>query len=92
MLATVDCIHYFFYLTIMATLDKETSNKVNFMTFIITKFARAYKMNSQQAYLYLKKYGGMNFLDRHWWALHTDNTVWAIRDLYEVCYENGGKR
>ena len=38
----------------MTTIDKETSNKVNFMTFIITKFARAYKMNSQQAYLYLK--------------------------------------
>ena len=29
------------------TIDKETSNKVNFMTFIITKFARAYKMYIQ---------------------------------------------
>ena len=44
----------------MTTIDKETSNKVNFMTFIITKFARAYKMNSQQAYLYLKKYGELH--------------------------------
>jgi hypothetical protein len=79
-------------MTAQIKIDKETSNKVNFMTFIITKFARAYKMNSQQAYLYLKKYGGMSFLNEHWWALHTDNPVWAIRDLYEVCYENGGEK
>jgi hypothetical protein len=73
-------------------LDKEKSDKVCFMTFIITKFARAYKMNSQQAYLYLKKYGGMDYLSDCWWALHTDNPVWAIRDMYEVCRNNGGKR
>ena len=73
-------------------LDKETSDKVNFMTFIITKFARAYKMNSQRAYLYLKKYGGMDYLNDCWWALHTDNPVWAIRDMYEVCRNNGGMR
>jgi hypothetical protein len=37
------------------TISKEIDDKVNFMTFIITKFVRAYKMNCQQAYLYLKK-------------------------------------
>jgi len=72
------------------TIDKETSNKVNFMTFIITKFARAYKMNSQQAYLYLKKYGGMDYLDEFWWTLHTEDPFWSIRALYEACYRNGG--
>jgi hypothetical protein len=74
----------------MATIDKETSNKVNFMTFIITKFARAYKMNSQDAYLYLKKYGGIDYLDEFWWTLHTEDPFWSIRALYEACYRNGG--
>jgi len=74
------------------TLGKETGNKVNFMTFIITKFARAYKMKSPQAYLYLKKYGGMDYLNDCWWALHTDNPYWAIRDIYKVCRSNGGLR
>jgi hypothetical protein len=71
-------------------LDRETQSKVRFVTFIITMFARAYKMNKQEAYLYLEKFGGLNFLFEHWWALHTDNPMWAVRDLYEVCYENGG--
>jgi hypothetical protein len=73
-------------------LDRETQNKVSFMSFIITKFARAYKMNSQQAYLYLKKYGGIDYLNDCWWALHIDNPYWAIRDIYKVCLSNGGKR
>jgi hypothetical protein len=71
-------------------LDREMQNKIGFMAFIINKFACTYKMNRQKAYLYLKEYGGLEFLNEHWWALHTDNSFWAVRDLYEVCYENGG--
>ncbi|MDR2968358.1 MAG: DUF3791 domain-containing protein [Tannerellaceae bacterium] len=71
-------------------LDRETQNKVNFMTFIIAKFARAYKMSKPDAYLYLKKYGGMDFLNEHWWTLHVEDPYWSLRELYEVCYENGG--
>ena len=71
-------------------LDREMQNKVAFMTFIITKFAGAYKMNSPKAYLYLKEYGGLDFLNECWWALHTDNPFWAVRSLYEVCRNNGG--
>ena len=71
-------------------LDRETQNKVTFITFMVTKFARAYKMNRQQAYLYLKKYGGWDFLNECWWALHTDSPMWAVRDLYLICYQNGG--
>ena len=57
----------------MTTIDKETSNKVSFMTFIITKFARAYKMNSQQAYLYLNYFHALDEVSRF-----IDNTVNAI--------------
>jgi hypothetical protein len=71
-------------------MDEETLHKVRFITFIIPMFASAYKMNKQKAYLYLEKYGGLDFLHEHWWALHTDNPMWAVRELYEVCYQNGG--
>ena len=71
-------------------LVSETRSKVRFITFIITMFARAYKMNKQETYFYLEKYGGLNFLFEHWWALHPDNPMWAVSDLYEVCYKNGG--
>jgi hypothetical protein len=75
-----------------ATLDRQTSDKVSFISFIIPKFASGYKMNIQDAYRYLKKYGGIDFLDDCWWALHIDNPYWAIRDMYKVCRNNGGMR
>jgi hypothetical protein len=73
-------------------LDKQTSDKVAFMTYIVPAFADAYKMNVQQAYFYLKKYGGWDFLNEHWWALHTDNAIWAVHNIYEICHQNGGPR
>jgi len=71
-------------------LDEDTKNKVRFITFIITMFARAYKMNKQNAYIYLEKYGGLDYLFNHWWTLHTEDPYWALKALYSTCYKNGG--
>jgi len=72
------------------TLDKETSDKISFISFIIPEFASSYKIEMQEAYFYLKKYGGLDFLMKHWWALHTDNKYWALLDIYDICRKNGG--
>jgi len=53
-------------------LNKDTSDKISFVSFIIPEFALAYKMNVQKAYQYLKQYGGIDYLNKHWWALHND--------------------
>ena len=71
-------------------LNKNTSDKLSFISFIVPKFASGYKMGIQEAYFYLKEYGGMDYLNECWWALHTDNPVWAIRDMAQVCRNNGG--
>jgi hypothetical protein len=73
-------------------LNKEDLNEISFMSFIIPEFAAAYKMNIQKAYQYLKKYGGIDYLRENWWALHTDNPFWAVRDLFEICRRNGGMK
>ncbi len=73
-------------------LDKQMSDKVSFIAYIIPAFADAYKMNIQQAFFYLKKYGGLDYLIEHWWALHTDNPIYAVHDMYLVCRQNGGPR
>jgi hypothetical protein len=71
-------------------INKAISDKISFISFIVPAFADAYKMNVQSAYFYLKKYGGWDFLNEHWWALHTDSPFWAIRSIYNICYQNGG--
>jgi hypothetical protein len=70
-------------------LDEETSSRVDFYALIITKFAHTYRMNRQQTYLYLKEFGGLDFLYDCWWALHTDNPDWAVHDINRVCLQNG---
>jgi hypothetical protein len=35
-------------------LDREAGDRISFITFIISQFARAYKMSRQDAYRYLK--------------------------------------
>jgi len=42
------------------TLDKQTGDKVAFISYIIPTFAETYKMPLQEAYLYLKKIGGLD--------------------------------
>jgi hypothetical protein len=73
-------------------LDDEAKDRIAFVTFIIEEFASTYKMNGQEAYFYLKKYGGIDYIFKCWWALHVDNPYWAVRDIYKVCYKNGGLR
>ncbi len=73
-------------------LTKADRDEISFISFIIPEFAAAYKMNIQKAYQYLKKYGGIDYLRENWWALHTDNPFWAVRDLYEICSRNGGMK
>jgi hypothetical protein len=73
-------------------LSEEDLNEIRFVTFMHVYFAAAYKMNKQEAYFYLKKYGGWDYLLENWWALHIDNPFWAVWDLYKVCRRNGGLR
>jgi hypothetical protein len=46
--------------------DMEMCNRIN----IIPEFAFSYKMTAQNAYRHLKKYGNLNYLYKHWRALH----------------------
>jgi hypothetical protein len=73
-------------------LDRETKDKVVFMTFIIQKFARAFKMSGPDAYRMLKQYGGLDYLYKYWNALHTDNPRYVVHEMFMVCRENGGPR
>ncbi|GHV56794.1 hypothetical protein FACS1894182_04090 [Bacteroidia bacterium] len=73
-----------------AEISRQVQNKISFISFMILEFAEAFKMSKPVAYQYLKKYGGLDFLFNHWWAMHTDDRYYGLRDLYEVCRKNGG--
>ena len=57
---------------------------------VIRKFAEHYSLSVKQAYLYLKKYAGIAFIDKCYDAEHTLSVDDAIIDLTQVCRNNGG--
>jgi hypothetical protein len=73
------------------SLPRERRNKLCFIMFIITEFAKAYKMKRPNAVRYLRQYGGWDYIFEHWWALHTEDSFQAVRDILEICELNGGK-
>jgi len=42
-------------------IDKATSDKISFLTYIVPEFAATYKMNIQDAFFYLKKVRRLGF-------------------------------
>ncbi len=64
--------------------------KPAYIIFIIRKFAEHYNMTAKQAYLYLKRFSGIAFLDECYEAEHQQTIETAIEDLTIVCKNHGG--
>jgi hypothetical protein len=74
----------------MKISDEEKRIRMSYTNFMIHKFAETYKMSKPRGYLYLKQYGGLDYIREHWWALHTYNQIHSARSVLEVCQRNGG--
>jgi len=72
------------------SVERENDNRMSYIDFAIHEFAEAYKINTQKSYLYLKKYGGLDFICEHWWALHIDNQDHVMDEIFDVCKKRGG--
>jgi hypothetical protein len=74
----------------MQTIDEETRNRVRYMNFIIIGFAKGAKMWIPEAYKYLRDFGGLDFLYRHYEYEHTQSEMYTFMALLKICRRNGG--
>ena len=58
--------------------------------FIIIGFAKGIKMWIPEAYKYLRDFGGLDFLYRHYEYEHTLPETHTYATLLNVCRKNGG--
>lgn len=65
-------------------------NKVAYVIYCINKFAERYRLSARQAYEYLARFKGLDFLDECYEAEHTLSFDDAVDDLSVVCKRNGG--
>ena len=71
-------------------MDTDVKNKVAYVIAVISEFAKAHSLNALQAYRYLDRFKGIDFIDRFYGVEHTLSFDDAVKDLTFYCHRNGG--
>ena len=64
--------------------------KVTYILYCIGKFAHHYHLSDKQAYAYLRRHKGIDFLVDNYVAGHQLSLDDAVKDLASVCRRYGG--
>lgn len=66
------------------------SNIIEYIVCCVSEFASQHKLAANEAYSYLNKFGGIDFLIECYDAEHTLSIDDAVEDLQTLCHNNGG--
>ena len=64
--------------------------KIPFINACIRSFSRRVKMPVQNSFQYLERFKGLDFLIGFYGTLHLQSVDDTVKDLLEVCRNNGG--
>lgn len=70
---------------------KEIFNKIEYVIACVGAFAQRFKLSNAQAYAYLRRYAGIDFLIDCYAAERTLSIDDAVSDLQIICQREGGK-
>ncbi len=65
-------------------------DKLAYIIAVVNEFAAAHALNSQQAYRYLDRFKGIDFVDKFYNVEHTQSFEDVVEDLALYCRKNGG--
>ncbi len=71
-------------------MAKEERNVLNYIVVCISEFASRYKMHTRDAYIFLSRNKGLEFLQEFYDVEHTLSFDDVIEDLTAICRKNGG--
>lgn len=69
----------------------EITNKIEYVVCCVSAFAAKFSLTNAQAYAYLRRFSGIDFLIDCYAAEHTLSIDDAVNDLTAVCSKKGGK-
>ncbi len=72
-------------------MSEEEKNIVEYIVVCINEFSDRYGLQMKDAYLYLRDYKGIEFLQNFYDAEHLLSFDDAVDDLTFICRRNGGK-
>ena len=68
----------------------ETGNRLEYFYCCIGAFAQRYSLTNAEAYRYLRNFKGLDFIDKHYEAEHTQSIEDSVEDMTAICKRNGG--
>ena len=71
-------------------MTKADRNLLDYIVVCISEFANRYGMHMRDAYIYLNRYKGIEFLKEFYDVEHTLSFDDALDDLAAICRKNGG--
>ena len=71
-------------------MSKSIIDKINYIVALITEFATAHHITTQQAYRYLQQYKGLDFVDKFYDVEHTYSFENTVEDQTAYCQRMGG--
>ena len=71
-------------------MAKEDVNLLNYIVVCISEFASRYEMHVRDAYVYLSRNKGIEFLKEFYDVEHTLSFEEVLDDLTAICQKNGG--
>lgn len=70
---------------------KDIINKIEYVVCCVGAFAERFHLSNSQAYAYLRRFSGIDFLIDCYAAEHTLSIDDAVEDLASICLKKGGK-
>lgn len=70
---------------------REILNRIEYVVTCVSAFAQQFKLSNVQAYAYLRRFSGIDFLLDCYAAEHTLSIEDAVEDLQILCQKRGGK-
>lgn len=69
----------------------EMEDRLAYIIAVVSEFAARFSLNTQQAYRYLDRFKGIDFVNRFYNVEHTQSFEDVVEDLVLYCHKNGGQ-
>ena len=71
-------------------METQLNDKIAYIVAVISEFASAHSLNTAQAYRYLDRFKGIEFVELFYGVEHTFSFEDVVEDLTEYCHRQGG--
>ena len=66
------------------------TDKVEFLIACVSEFAKAHSLKKKQAFNYIERYKGLEFITNHFGVEHTFSFRDVVKHITDFCHRQGG--